>query len=63
MKKRIAATGFEFATPDDLDRHEANARYWNNHHLLMKILLERQRRRWSDYVRQQYAGLAERWYL
>lgn len=62
MKSRIAATGFEFASEADLDRDEFFARYIGARDLLIRILLERQHRRWTDEQRSLFYGMNERWY-
>lgn len=59
---RIASTGYEFAKESDLNRDEAWARSTGNRSLLLRILRERQQRRWSDEQRSQFATLRERWY-
>lgn len=62
MKSRVASTGYEFASEADLDRDEFFARYIGARDLLIRILLERQHRRWTDDQRKQFFGLYERWY-
>lgn len=58
----LSSTGYEFARDYDLVRDEDNARMYRNRKHLLRIRIERQRRRWTDEQRHQFAGLSERWY-
>lgn len=58
----LRPTGFEFASTDDLQRDEDFARYRGDGKLLLRILLERQHRHWTNQEREQFTGLGERWY-
>lgn len=63
MRKTILRpTGFEFASTDDLQRDEDFARYRGDRKLLLRILLEKQHRHWTNQEREQFTGLGERWY-
>ncbi len=55
-------TGLEFTHSDELTREKERAVYRKDKATLLLILLEEQRRRWSDETRQAL-GLQERYYL
>lgn len=57
----MRSTGLEFVSPDDLKREKSRAVYRKDKATLLRILLEEQRRRWSD-ERRQALGLPERYY-
>ena len=58
----MRSTGLEFTSPDELSREKERAVYRKDKAVLLRILLEEQRRRWTDEQRRQFAGLRERWY-
>lgn len=61
-KTQLRSTGYEFTSNADLLRDESFARYTGNRSLLVRLLLEQNRRRWSDEKRNTFSGLGERWY-